>query len=116
MELLGLRLLQFEVREGFQLLSGETEVRVSEVNEVDYDGTLIFEMTAEGLSWIEVDELEIRDSLRGTSVASAEEYLARHLSLMSEPKVEVSPEWWGRLPWLPFRITVDVESPGEAAD
>ena len=45
-----------------------------------------------------------------------EEYLARHLSLMSEPKVEVSPEWWGRLPWLPFRITVDVESPGEVAD
>lgn len=115
-EALGLRLLQFEVREGFQLLSGETKVRVGEVSEVDYDGTLIFEMAAEGLSWVEVDELEIRESLRGKSVAAAEEYLARQLSLATEPKVEVSPEWWDRLPWLPFRITVDVESADEAGD
>jgi len=115
-ELLGLRLLQFEVREGFTLLSGETEVRLSEVSEVDYDGTLVFEMTAEGLSWVEVDELEIRESLRGKSVGSAEDYLARHLSLVGEPRVKVSPKWWNRLPWLPFRITVDVESPSGGSD
>jgi len=109
-ELLGLRMLQFEVREGFQLLSDATEVRIDEVTDVAYDGTLTFTMTAAGLSWVEINELEIREGLRGKSVAEAEEYLSRHLSLAEDPTIDVSPEWWGRFPWLPFRITVEVVS------
>jgi sirohydrochlorin ferrochelatase len=107
---LGLRMLQFEVREGFQLLSDATEVRLDEVTDVAYDGTLTLGMTAAGLSWVEVNELEIREGVRGKSVAEAEEYLTRHLSLAEDPTIEVSPAWWGRLPWLPFQITVEVVS------
>lgn len=109
-ELLGLRMLQFEVREGFQLLSDATEVRLDEVTDVAYDGTLTLGMTAAGLSWVEINELEIREGVRGKSVAEAEEYLRRHLSLAEDPTIEVSPAWWGRLPWLPFQITVEVVS------
>jgi hypothetical protein len=109
-ELLGLRMLQFELREGFQLLSDATEVRIDEVTDVAYDGTLTFTMTAAGLSWVEINDLEIREELRGKSVAEAEEYLTRHLSLAEDPMIEVSPEWWDRFPWLPFRITVEVVS------
>jgi len=109
-ELLGLRMLQFEVRDGFQLLSDATEVRLAEVTDVAYDGTLTLRMTAAGLSWVEINELEIREAVRGKSVAEAEEYLTRHLSLAEDPTIEVSPAWWGRLPWLPFQITVEVVS------
>jgi len=109
-ELLGLRMLQFEVREGFQLLAGETEVRIDEVSDVQYDGTMAMVVTARGQSWAEIDELEIRESIKGKSADAAEEYLARHLSLASPPTVEVSPDWWARVPWLPFRITVQVNS------
>jgi hypothetical protein len=109
-ELLGLRMLQFEVREGFQLLSDATEVRLDEVTDVAYDGTLTLRMTAAGLSWVEINELEIREAARGKSVAEADEYLTRHLSLVEDPTIEVSPAWWGRLPWLPFQITVEVVS------
>ena len=109
-ELLGLRMLQFEVREGFQLLSDATEVRLDEVTDVAYDGTLTLRMTAAGLSWVEINELEIREAVRGKSVAEADEYLTRRLSLVEDPTIEVSPAWWGRLPWLPFQITVEVVS------
>jgi hypothetical protein len=109
-ELLGLRMLQFELREGFQLLSDTTEVRLDEVTDVAYDGTLTLGMTAAGLSWVEINELEIREVVRGKSVAEAEEYLTRHLSLAEDPTIEISPAWWGRLPWLPFQITVEVVS------
>lgn len=109
-ELLGLRMLQLEVREGFQLLPGETEVQIDEVSDVQYDGTMTMVVTARGQSWAEIDELQIRESIRGKSADAAEEYLARHLSLASPPTVEVSPGWWGRVPWLPFRIAVQIDS------
>jgi hypothetical protein len=109
-EAVGWRMLQFEVRDGFQLLSEEAEYRIEEIGDVDYDGTLTLQGRAEGVSWVEVEELEVRAGVRGKSVASAEEYLARHLSLEREPSVRVSPAWWGRVPWLPFRISVVVLS------
>jgi hypothetical protein len=115
-ELLGLRMVQLEVREGFQLLPEEMEVRIDEISDVEYDATLTFQMTAEGLSWMEINGVEIRESVRGKSAAAAEEYLARHLSLATEPDVQISPAWWGRVPWLPFRITVDVVSQDRAID
>jgi hypothetical protein len=114
-DLLGLRMLQFEVREGFQLLPEETKVSIDEIVDVEYDGTLLAEVSAQGQSWVEIDVGEIRQSIRGRQVDDAEEYLARHFSLASEPSIEVSPSWWGRLPWLPFRITVNVVSEAEGA-
>jgi hypothetical protein len=115
-ELLGLRMLQLEVREGFQLLSGETEVRIDEISDVEYDGTLTFQIAAEGLSWAEIDVLEIKEAVKGKLAADAEEHLSRHLSLATKPTVEVLPAWWDRVPWLPFRIAVHVASLSGAAD
>ncbi len=109
-ELLGLRMLQLEMREGFQLLPDETDVQINEVSDVQYDGTMTMIVTARGLSWAEINELEIRESIRGKSAVGAQEYLARHLSLAAQPTVEVSPEWWKHVPWLPFRIAVEVVS------
>jgi hypothetical protein len=115
-ELLGLRMLQLEVREGFQLLSEETKFQTGEISEADYDGTLAFEMRAEGVTWMEIDEADIREAIVGKPVAQAEEDLARQLRLGEEPSVEVSPEWWERVPWLPFRISVHVLSAGTRID
>lgn len=115
-EALGWRMLQFEVRDGFQLLSEETRYRIVEIGDVNYDGTLTFQVRADGVTWVEFDEVDIREGVRGQPVASAEEYLARHLSLVGEPSVQVSPEWWGRVPWLPFRIAVVVLSEEGGSD
>lgn len=111
-ESLGLRMLQLEVREGLQLLPEATEVRIEEVSDADYDGTLTLEVRADGVTWLEIDELDLREAIKGKPAEQAEEYLARHLTLVGEPSVDISPKWWGRLPWLPFRIAVHVASIG----
>jgi len=49
-EVLGQRMLQFEVRDGFQLLTDEMEYHIEEIGDVDYDGTLTFQVRADGLS------------------------------------------------------------------
>jgi hypothetical protein len=108
--------LQLEVREGFQLLEEGAGVRIDEIIDAQYDGTFTFVLMAEGLSWVEIDELDVRQSIRGQTAEGAEGYLARHLSLAADPIVEVSPDWWVRVPWLPFRIDVQVLSQGDAAD
>jgi len=115
-DLLGLRMLQFEVREGFQLLPEETEFQIGEVGEGDYNGTLSFQMRAEGVTWVEIDEVDIREGIKGKSVVQAEEYLARQLRLVEEPSVQVSPEWWKRVPWLPLRIFVYILPGGSRVD
>lgn len=115
-ELLALRMLQEEVEEGFELLPEQIEYKVGEVSESDYDGALTFDMRADGKTWVEIDEADIREGISGKSVALAGTYLERHLILEEVPLVEVSPEWWGRLPWLPFRISVQIESAGTASD
>ncbi len=115
-ELLGLRMLQEEVREGFQLLPEETVFQIGEVSEADYDGTLTFEMRTEGLTWEEIDQTAIREGIKGKSMTQAEEYLQRHLRLVEEPSVQISPEWWGRVPWLLFRIFVNVLSEESGLD
>jgi len=115
-DILGLRMLQLEVREGFQLLADETEVRIDEVSEADYDGTVALQITAEGVTWVEIDEVDVREAIRGKPVQVAEEYLERHLALVQQPSVEISPEWWGRVPWLPLRITVRISSVASSPD
>lgn len=107
-EMLGLRMLELEVREGFQLLDDETEFEIADFGNVAYDGTLTFQVRAQGATWVEIDTTDIRQGIRGKQVTEAQEYLARHLTSVEEPSVEVSPKWWGRVPWLPFRIAIRV--------
>ncbi len=115
-ESLGLRMLQLEVREGFQLLSQEAEYQVRNVSEADYDGMLTLEVRAEGAAWVEIDDLAIREGIRGMAVGEAKEYLGRQLRLVEEPSVEISPAAWGRVPWLLFRISVHVLSEDTGLD
>jgi hypothetical protein len=109
-EALGARMLQFEVPEGFRLLPEETSFEITQVSEAGYDGTLTFEMNVDGTTWVEIDEVEIKEAIKGKSIAEAEEYLANRLSLAEQPSVEISTPWWQRVPWLPFRISIHVLS------
>lgn len=45
-------------------------------------------------------------AVTGRGLAEAAAILAGRLELASAPRIEVSPPWWGRLPYLPARITL----------
>jgi hypothetical protein len=44
--------------------------------------------------------------VRGQTVADAQQLLQSRLLLADAPQIQMYPQWWSRLPFLPFRITV----------
>ncbi len=48
-------------------------------------------------------------ALAGKSPELAQAWLEAHLSLSAAPQIRLTPSWWPRLPWLGFRIRVEVQ-------
>ena len=72
------------------------------------DQAVSFEMHAAGEAIAEIDDRQIARDVRGLRIEEALSQLRQQLPLSGDPEVVVEPDWLGRLPWLPFRITVDV--------
>lgn len=72
------------------------------------DRALSFEMQAAATAVAEIDERQIARDVRGLLIEEALRDLRQGLPLSREPEIVVEPDWLGRLPWFPFRITVDV--------
>jgi hypothetical protein len=67
-----------------------------------------FEMHAAGEAIAEIDDRQVARDVRGLRTEEALSQMSQQLPLSGDPEVVVEPDWLGRLPWLPFRITVDV--------
>jgi hypothetical protein len=72
------------------------------------DRAVSFEMHAAGEAIAEIDDRQIARDVRGLRIEEALSQMRQQLPLSGDPEVVVEPDWLGRLPWLPFRITVDV--------
>ncbi|MFQ5944637.1 MAG: baseplate J/gp47 family protein [Anaerolineae bacterium] len=83
------------LEEGMALLPGEVSS-----TEAGFE----LPLTVRGRFSSRVDTASLRDRLRGTSTDAAAAYLERHLDLSGSPTITVSPGWWGRMPFLPWRI------------
>jgi hypothetical protein len=46
------------------------------------------------------------EAIRGQTVADAQRILQSQILLADPPNIQMYPEWWSRLPFLPFRIVV----------
>ena len=55
-----------------------------------------------------MDEALLRELVRGQPVPLSQLRLANALPLSTQPIIAVNPDWYPRLPWLPFRIDVVV--------
>lgn len=67
-----------------------------------------FTLQASGVAVPLVDDALLRELVRGQPVPQSQLRLASALPLSTLPIIEISPEWYPRLPWLPFRIDVVV--------
>jgi hypothetical protein len=65
-------------------------------------------MYAAGNAVAQIDERQVASDVRGLPIEEALDYLRQRLPLAGDPAIAVEPDWVGRLPWLPFRIVVDV--------
>jgi len=101
------RLIQFQVPEGHELIPDSLVFQQGEVLQIE-GRTAHFSMQVAGTTMAEIDEDEIKGTLRGSPIDDARRYLLENLELNADPAVAVAPNWLNRIPWFSFRISLHV--------
>jgi len=75
---------------------------------IDAEGRASFTLTARGDITVLIDVVQLQQRLAGLSLSDAQRYLTSTLALAenTQPQIELSPDWFGRMPLLPSRIVV----------
>jgi len=103
--------LAAQVPRGQVLVAGTTSF-VRETNlQTNPDGRASFSIDAKAIVTPVIDPERVRDLVRGQPRDDAQLRLVTSLPLTGAPDVSVQPDWYPRVPWMPFRIDVIV-TPG----
>jgi hypothetical protein len=98
---------------GHELIAnGLTFLREETLVPADQRGNLTFAMRGSGYAAARLDTDAVRRAVTGKPVESVRKYLAQVLPLQANPLVEVWPDWFGRMPFLTFRIEIQVKPQG----
>ncbi len=102
-----------ETPPGFQLIpTSISPPRRGEVLQVDEHGRVTFLMQGRARVAAEIDINQVTEAIRGQEIGLAKAWITQQLPVQDEPAIRVWPNWFGRLPFLPVRITTRVELPG----
>lgn len=96
-------------RPGYALVPESFLFYAGEVVGVDAQGRVQFEMIGEGVLAAELDVNQPLPHIAGQPIDLSLTYLYEQLPLRQEPTAQVLPNWFGRLPYAPGRITVVVD-------
>ncbi len=105
---LGLAALQAEMPKGHKLDPRSLRFEIGQVLSVADDRSVTFTMRASGEAIAQIDTDQVASIVRGLPLDQAQQLLAQQFPLAEPPLVSVKPNWLGRLPWLPFRIRINV--------
>jgi hypothetical protein len=103
--------LQSEIPGGRDLQPETVTYERGPVEGIDANGRITFSLIASGLVIGEVNTGLLQERLAGRSPEDAITYMLGELDLEegTTPQISLSPEWIGRLPVLPIRITIQVQ-------
>ncbi|RLC82945.1 MAG: hypothetical protein DRI61_00785 [Chloroflexi bacterium] len=101
-------LMQDKVPEGYEMVEEKLSFEVVEAQKGE-EGRYTVNLRVMGPVLASIDVNSIRDRIRGLPLEKAQEKL-RALPLRKEPEVAISPDWFNRMPWLPFRINIRLEA------
>jgi hypothetical protein len=111
-----LEVLRRQVRSGFDLLPETCRLQYGQVIGVrQEDRAVQFIAEGTGVMTTHIDISLIQEAIRGRTPEFALDYLRANVPLRAEPQVILSPKWLPvqRIPWLPLRIDVVVQSGGQ---
>ncbi len=99
-----------------KLVLFEDTVRLTRNSEFTYnpDGSISFDIVAEGTTGPITNRQEVRNLLRGVQLDSAQSLADDTYPVILPTEIEITPSWLAsaplidRLPWLPWRIHVEV--------
>jgi hypothetical protein len=102
--------LALAVRPGYELVPDNLSFRSGELLGVDGQGRVSFIMIGEGLIAARLHLDEPLQAIAGQETAVALAYLYEQLPLREYPTARILPDWFGRMPYLPVRIQVQIET------
>lgn len=99
--------LDANLPKGFRPLAGTLSIQPGDTMALETDGkALRWQVRAERAVEAGWSEEVVIQKVLGRSLPDAAAELQRSLALQSAPQIQISPSFWRRLPFLPFRITV----------
>lgn len=101
-------ILAANLPEGFKAVPGTLRIFHQEETLEIEQGTAGWQIILEQDIQPEVSEAEAVDLAHGLPVEQAKGKLEAALGLAQSPQIQISPGWWPYLPYLPFRIQVDI--------
>ena len=104
---MALEQLRSHVRTGFELLPDSIVFTPSALLQADTE-SIRFEMIAKGRAAAAIDRVTIVNTVRGTKVKDAADWLSRNLSLTRDPQIDLRSDTFNmeRIPLFTFRIQV----------
>ena len=106
LEALAQAVLASSVPEDFSPLSGSTTYSVLSEPVVEEDYSASWKMQVSQSILAKLDGNQTINLVLGKPIPSASRQLADAFALEHPPDIQINPEWWPRLPVLPFRILV----------
>ena len=91
------------------LIPDSMTIKKSDVMQVDQAGRVTFEVAATAQARAAIDIAHVRELSRWQPADQVVDTLYTELPLAAKPEVTVWPDWFQRLPWLPWRIEVEVK-------
>ncbi|HET6447316.1 MAG TPA: baseplate J/gp47 family protein [candidate division Zixibacteria bacterium] len=98
------------VTPGYELVPDSLRFRSGSVAGVDGEGRVTFEMIGEGQIAAKLGLESAVSEIAGQERGRAQAYLFELLPLREYPKVHTWPSWFNRIPYLPVRITTQIET------
>jgi hypothetical protein len=105
--------LQRHVPEGWELIPESPEVQVKEAApDASPGSSASLAVQIFGKIYRPMDENGLRQQISGLTPDQAAGVLDRQLYLLQFPSIRVHPSWYPRLPWLPMRISIELQWDG----
>ncbi|NOZ27726.1 MAG: hypothetical protein GXP39_06700 [Chloroflexi bacterium] len=104
---IALRVMQDQIPERARLLADSVRYQQGPVT-VRGD-RVMYSLTATGEVVSDIDRAAVRAAIAGLPLDEARETLMREWPLAAPPELQLKPSWLGRVPWVPFRIRVEVD-------
>jgi hypothetical protein len=109
LQALAVPVLDGSLAEGTLAVPGTLILRHTGFSEPDEQGAVTWTLNAQRSVHADISADEAIQMTVGQPTGTAAKLLASSLPLAGDPRIELSPSWWPRLPYLPFRIEVITE-------
>ncbi len=104
---IALRVMQTQIPSGSRLLMDSVRYQRGAVTV--QEGRVTYSLTATGEVISDIDRAAVRAAIAGLPLDEAQARLAAQWPLASPPEIRLQPAWIGRVPWIPFRIRVQID-------